>query len=737
MGDLIRTNSTQPQVAPQEEPVHTLPPASPADLFDIRRLWKVLMRKKLLIALVTIAVVVPVAAYSFLVTPTYRSTVSIQVDPESVKVLPYNGVADSLVKASPDFELYMKTQDVLLRSAALANRALDRVKQDYPAEDLPITGSSFADGLSIERVASSQIIDLDYVSFDPKFSALAANMLAEEFIKLHFERKVETTHKATDFLTQQLHKLKENVEQTESELIRYAQKNNILETNENQQNVIRERFGLLSTEVSRTKNAYLAIKAEYDELEGVTVDEFPASLRSPQITSLEGNVLTAEQELSRLRTQFGENWPDVVRKRSDLEVLKVQLQTEKEAALDRAQRDVRLRLKTAQSTYDAMLGQYKEQEALVHKLNEASIAYNSLKREVDASDQLYQGLLQRLKETGVSTGLEFGNIHITDAAKPNAIPYQPKPFWNISLGLILGLSAGAALAFFLDYMDNSLRSPADLERLGLPVLGWIPILPSPNGKKALLSKDKQMRSSTLQLATSQALVHPTDRIATMDIQSRESYRSLCASLLLSKAEQPARTILITSAVSREGKTTTASNVAVTLAETGAATLLIDADFRNPALSRRFGVKNERGLSVFLAGGGLEILNSHVAGLSILPSGPLPPNPVALFTAPRFTEAIVRLRERFRFIIIDSPPVLSLAESSVLAAKVDGVILVAKAASTPVEVVTRAKTQLARSGACILGAAFNQLDLRDPEYSYYSKYYTYGDSTAVGDSTATA
>ena len=214
------------------------------------------------------------------------------------------------------------------------------------------------------------------------------------------------------------------------------------------------------------------------------------------------------------------------------------------------------------------------------------------------------------------------------------------------------------------------------------------------------------------------------------MNAQESYRSLCASLLLSKAEKPAATILITSAVSREGKTTTASNVAVTLAETGAPTLLIDGDFRNPSLSRRFGTEDEKGLSVFLAGGALEVHNSHIAALSILPAGPLPPNPVALFTAPRFTEAIARLKERFRFIIIDSPPILSLAESSILASKVDGVILVVKAASTPTEVILRAKTQLERAGACILGTAFNQIDLRDPEYAYYSKYYSYGYGTVA-------
>jgi capsular exopolysaccharide synthesis family protein len=244
-----------------------------------------------------------------------------------------------------------------------------------------------------------------------------------------------------------------------------------------------------------------------------------------------------------------------------------------------------------------------------------------------------------------------------------------------------------------------------------------------SGKKVALESGKNLNNSTLQLQTaSEKSPLSTLNLDVRDMRTRESYRSLCASLLLSKAEKPASCILITSAIPREGKTTTSANLGVTLAETGAPTLLIDSDFRNPSLSGRFGAVNGKGLSVHLAGGEIDIRETELPNLYILPAGPTPPNPVALFTASRFSETLARLRQRFQFILIDSPPVLSLAESSIIASKVDGVILVVKAADTPTEIVTRANTQLIRSGACVLGAAVNHLDLRHPEYSYFSKYY---------------
>jgi capsular exopolysaccharide synthesis family protein len=596
------------------------------------------------------------------------------------------------------------------------------VKKEYRGATLPTIETDFDSGMRVERVAGSQIVKINYISYEPDFSALAANAIADEFIGLHFERKLDTTRKATDFLEHELRNLKKKVDQAEADLLQYARKHSILDTDARKENVILQRFGFLNNEVGQAQKTLIARQADHDELKAVTVDQFPESLRSPAITTLESTVLQAEQELTRLRTQFGENWPQVIQKRRELELARRQLTEEKSAAISRARKDTQIRYNSARAEYEKLSSTLQEQQQLVDRLNEASIKYNNLKREADAGDQLYQNLLQRWKETGVSAGLELSNIRITDRAKSSLRPYAPKPGWNISLALLLGLSTGMVIAFYLEYMDRSVRKPADLEMLGLPLLGWIPAISMPKKRKALDVKNG-MGQSILKMPNEGApSLVPAVALSRQDVRARESYRSLLAALLLSKAEKPARTILVTSAIAQEGKTVTLANLGLALAETGFQTLLVDSDFRNPSLSRRFGLSNGKGLSIYLAGGEIDIRGVSQPNLYVLPAGPVPPNPVALLTASRFSETLERLREKFQFILIDSPPVLALADAAILASKVDGVILVVRAGVTPQEVVTRANLQLVRSGASVLGAALNHVDLRNPEYSSYKKYY---------------
>lgn len=700
--------------------------ASSGTASDIRRLWTALVGRKWLIAAVTAAVVGPAAAYSFLTKPTYLSSVSMQIEPEAVKVLPYNAISDSLVKAPADFELYMKTQDQLLASPALIARTVERVKKEFGAQELPYVGDGFRSGLRTERVAGSQVIRINYESYDPSFSALAANILAQEFIQLHLERKAETTRKATDFLQTQLVALRHKVEDAEAELTRYAARHNILDAGGNRENVIRQRFGILNTQVTDAEREYIARRIDYEELQKVSSENFPASLRTPEIIAQENRMLQSEQELASLLSQFGDNWPAVVRKKQELSLIRRQLADQKSTALALARREAELRLNSARNNYEMLSRTYREQQSLVNRLNEAELQYNALKRDVDAGNQLYQGLLQRLKETGVSAALEFANMHITDAAVPNPVPYQPRPLWNISLALLLGLSAGSVLAFFLSYMDRSVRSPAEIEALGIPLLGWVPALAAEKRLRSRAGDRKQLQraGSILQVSSGSApqvpaLVAP---FAPRDARASEYYRSIVASLLLSKAEAPARSILITSAVPLEGKTTMSVNLGATLAEIGVRTLLVDADFRSPALSRRLGAAEGKGLSIYLAGGEMDICETRIPNLFLLPAGPQPPNPVALFAALRFAELLGRLKKEFQYVLIDSPPVSSVADALLLSSKADGVILVVRAASTPREIVVRTHGQLVRAGACVLGAALNSVNLRDPECSYYRKYY---------------
>jgi len=723
MESLIRS-ANHPLTPAKEGQRYTPGPHDFAGHFDIRRIWTALLGRKLLILIVTLLILIPGTIYTFLVTPTYLSTVLVQIEPEAVKVLPYNSVSDSVAQPSRDYELYMKTQDELLRSATLIDSAYRLVTKEYGGRPLPVAGGNFWGGIVIQRIQGSQIVRISYVSFEPEFSALAANVLAEEFIRLHFEKRIDTTRRANEFLEAQVAEFRKRVERAESELIEYARRHKIADTGSDQVNVISQRFGLLSADLARAQASHITRQAEYDQVQGITPEEFPESLRSPAITSLEGTVLQLEQDLSRLLTQFGDNWPQVIQRRKDLAVAREQLLQEKRAAIARAKRDAQIRLNSTQNEYGMLNQTLGEQQLLMDRLSEATLQYNNLKRDVDANQQLYQGLLQRLRENRVSPGLEFENIRIVDRAVPSPVPFQPRKKWNVSLLLFLGISAGMGLAVLLEYLDRSLRNAFDLEAMGLPMLGWIPAMRLQGPTKGSIDRS-QWRRILGALNHSGAAVdcpHPAPAFKMVDMRARESYRSIVASLLLSRPGKPPRCLLITSSIPQEGKTVTSVGLGETLAEGGFRTLLIDSDFRSPSLSRWFGAANGCGLSTHLAGGEINIRDTRIPNLYFLSAGPVPPNPVALLSAGRLSECLAALKQEFQFILIDSAPVLSVADATILASKVEGVILVVRAGATPNEVVARANLLLVRSGACILGAALNDVDLRSPEYHSYSKYY---------------
>jgi len=700
---------------------------------DLRQLGRVFVKRKLQILSVTLSVLIPTILITFLTTPEYRSIVTIQIDPETIKVLPYRELSEPL-NAPYNYELYMKTQDQILRSPTLAERTVERLqKETTKAESLDLV-DNFVHCFEVQRVHESQIIRLGYSSPDPSFSAQVANTAAEEFIKVHLEKKRETTVRAREFLEGQLDTLRLRLEDAEAQLIRYAREHNILDIENRQHNLIRQRLDYLTSELAKVESEYIANKTHYEALRDATADEFPQSLTSPLIANLESHQIELEQSLAQLLSQFGENWPAVVKARNELAVVKEQLKGEKSDSLNRAKRQARMEFETAQKGYRTLSNALERQKQLVNQLNDASVEYNILEREVDTNEQLYQGLLQRLKETGVTAGLEFGNIQIIDRARPDFIPFRPQPMRNLALAALVGLSLGIGLAFFLEYLDDTIKKPDDMEALGLPSLGLIPTISEladhggGNGTRA-----KGAMVSAIQSAVRTPGISDGQRRSQWRVQ--EAFRSFCASILLSKAEKPAQRILVTSAGPLEGKTTTVACLGMTLAETGIATLVIDADFRKPSLAKHFGVSEDAGLSVFLAGfDRFRVEPTSHPNLFVLPPGPVPPNPVALLNSERFSRTLDTLSEKFRFILIDSPPVLTVTDANIMGSKVDGVILVVQAGKTPKDIVKKAHLQLARAGAFILGGVINRADLSSPDYSHYNQYY-YSESYSSGVSNA--
>ena len=337
-----------------------------------------------------------------------------------------------------------------------------------------------------------------------------------------------------------------------------------------------------------------------------------------------------------------------------------------------------------------------------------------------------------MKEAGVSAGLQSNNIHVVDTAKVPRTPYSPNKPLNLSLALAIGLMLGTGLAFFIEFLDNSVKTPDDVDRyIKLPSLGVIPSLDSIGSGKSLKMKLIEAAGQNGGNGSKGTLPAGVEVITYHDTKSliSEAYRNLRTSVLLSSgAGHPPKVLLVTSSQRGEGKTTTSVNIAVTLAQTGDRVVILDCDMRNPRVHRVLGLSNQDGMSTFLSGNselsGL-IQESEVPNLFAITAGPIPPNPAELLGSVRMKQALVLLAETFEHIVIDSPPVLAVTDARILAPVVDGVILVIKGGETPKEAVQRTKRLLQEVHGHLIGTLLNNVDVRSADYYYYSRYYYYG------------
>jgi capsular exopolysaccharide synthesis family protein len=358
----------------------------------------------------------------------------------------------------------------------------------------------------------------------------------------------------------------------------------------------------------------------------------------------------------------------------------------------------------------------------VNDIAEKSIQYNILKREVDTNKQLYEGLLTRMKEATVSAGSRASNVRIVDTAEVPKRPVKPRIALNLALGIILGAALGVGVAFLQEYLDNTLKTPDEVEGLlRLPSLGLLPSISSNGTDKA---SDGKLATVNHDSNGALAPAVQTGRAAV------EAYRSLRTSILLSANPVP-KMLLVTSALPSEGKTTITVNLGATLASLGSKVVIVDCDMRKPCCHRSTGVENKPGFVQCLTGH-VELADAilqvpGVPNLSVIPCGPLPPNPAEVLSSPVTAELLHKLRSQFEYVLVDSPPLLSVSDSRILSTLTDAVVLVTRAYSTPYDVVRRARGLLYAAGARVLGVALNSVDIHKGGYGYGSGYgyYRYG------------
>ena len=684
-----------------------------------------LNRRKLLILYVAILVIIPAAIATYLTTPLYRSWALIQINPDPVRLLPlpYRDFADSAYGAN--YEPYMATQDSILRGLSLGIRVAAKLNDETSDSALRAESDKVFDRFEVARVPNSLLFQISYLAPSPEVAAQVVNIYAEEYIKQHLESRRDTREKARESLQRELEVLEQRVQASESGLVSYAKQKNIVSAAPDQPDLAQSRLAIIDQQIATYETDVIAARTKLETLKKTSIEAFPESLVTPIISQLTSQLLEQEQELTNLRATFGENWPEVIAKRNEVNLLEQQLTRAKRNSLAQTTEQAQQDLRTAQSRLDAGYESLGRQKELVDRYNNALIQYNILQREVETSQNLYDGVLESLRQTSVQAGLEFGNVQVLEPGIPIDEIESPNVLWNMSLASLFGLTLGVGVALIMDYWQNTVSSREEVEELTqLPSLGAI------RSDKFFEYKRNGGTSRRKQIAgSSKDVLGLSDNVTAQPVlpppEVAENVRDVCTSILLSQSDRKLCVIVISSAVPGEGKTTVVRELGRALAEHGAKTLLVETDLRKPDLSEALGIYAQDGLSLFLSGhtASPKIHETDQPNLFVVTAGPKPPNPVVLLSSERMGFFLEDMASSFRFVILDAPPLLAVADARVLGANADGVILVMRARSTSSNLILRAKAVLQNSGTNILGTILNGSD--EPRSRYYNRYYTAG------------
>lgn len=724
------------------------------NLYDYLR---VILKHRWTIATVFTVVFISVLIFTFTATPIYRATARVIIekdDPKVVsiqevmsvdssgldyyqtqyKIIESRGVAREVIKRlklTENEEFVPKPRDTFIGNIRRAisetvSYYLSLLKTERPLlpaggtagesqEESPLV-SAFIDRIKVAPIRNSRLVDIGFEAKDPALSAKIANNLARAYIDLNLETKLKATQDAMVWLNSRIDEERKKVEQAEQALLQYKQRFNIItDFSKDTESITAQKLAALNSQVIDAEMKRVEAETRYKQAVGMEktpemLDSIPEVMNNQlvsQIKSMEVDLFKRRSELSK---KYGENHPQIVAIKNELETLKGRKGEEISRVINSLYNGYRVALAREQSLKKAL----NEQKGESFNLNEKAINYTVLKREAESTKEMYDLVIKRFKETSMTENIRTGNIRVVDAAEIPKSPVKPKKAQNLLLGLIVGLALGVGLAFFLEYLDNTIKLPDDIkERLKIPYLGPVPFITAAMQGNGNVPESKPGGS----LIT----------ISSPKSTASESYRGIRTSLLFSAADNAPRMILVTSAAPAEGKSITSANLAVAMAQAGNRVLIVDCDMRRPKLHRIFNLQRDRGLSNIMVGScdidGATI-HSSIPGIDIIVSGPVPPNPSEMLGSQQMIRFMEAIRERYDRIIIDSPPITAVTDSVILSRLVDGVLLVIRAGETHREIVKNGIGLLQAANARILGAILNGVMMGRDSYYYYQYYYYY-------------
>ncbi|MEE9350979.1 MAG: polysaccharide biosynthesis tyrosine autokinase [Thiotrichaceae bacterium] len=708
---------------------------------DVRDLLASLGRRKWFIAGITGLMALISILISLSMTPVYRAQATIKIDPDEKQIVDF-GV--SATKGYQESKEYMQTQYKLLKSRALARRVIDSLDlesalissandkkakpfyADFVADlkekikskkdnnvnggaeqvNLPPAELSFLRGLTVEPVGKSQLVNIYYQAKDPKVASAIVNSLTTNFIKMNIDGRVNAAEDAKRLLREQLVLVKSRLQESEARLVKHEREKGIINIGNNN-SLIADSLEVINRAYAEARKLRIDAEAEYRQRQK----------SSGAIRSLDNQVIQhLKADLQKLRSKYQENlliykpgYPLMRELQNQIRTTQVSLNRELKLVKSGAHQDLKTRWIAASQREKELKKELSREKSRLLDSRDRSLGHNTLQREVQTNRELYEGLLQRMKEVGVAGGVGTNNVSIVDTAYNPFTKYKPNTKLNLIIGILLGLMTGGLLALLLEHADDRIKSVEDLKKLTeLPVLGIFPNIKVPGQKK------NQRQAVLVTEQTSSAIA--------------EAFRSLRTNMLFATPEGVPKLLHLTSSSSGEGKSNTAINLSIVFAQSGKSVLIIDADLRKPSLHKYLKLNNTAGLSNYISGDASisEIeTNTNVSGLTAITAGSFTANPADFLSSNRMLDLLKQAADAYDLVIIDSPPVMGLADALVLSNRSTATLFVVASHETEKKHILGAIERLKMGYGNVIGFVLTKA--REGKKSGYGYDYDYGDT----------
>jgi len=659
-------------------------------------------RHRYLAAAVFAVVVVAAGVRAYITLPLYRAQARVMIEIEDDETTALAGVLHG--ENARDPEPFYQTQFRILTGRELARRTaakLDLAREPEfagVAHDPAALASAFMARVSADPIKSSRLVDVGFVSADPELAARAASQLARDYVERNAESRLANLTSSIAWLDEELERQRSRVEASERAMATYREQQNAMSLQDSQ-NIVVARLNSLNDAVTRARTTLAQKESLYDQVKALSssddADTIPAIQQNNFIQSLKSHVADLERERANLAERYGERHPELIKVNAGIRDSRRQLETEIAKALEAIRNDYQTALAEERSLERSL----EDQKGAVLSLSRKNVSYTVLEREAQSNRQVYETLLQRQKELQVLASSRGNNVRLVDDAEIPRAPFVPDMKRSLMMATLAGLALALGLVGGLTYLDDTVKTPEDVaQKLQVPFLGMVPKVP---GGGALLSGD-----------------HPHT--------FGEAFRSLRTALAFSNGPASGRVIVVTSSQPLEGKTTTASNLAIALALGGEKVLLVDADLRRPNLHKTLGIENTVGLSHLLTDQASPrdvIRETSTSNLWVITAGQVPPNPSELLASDRMSALLNPVHGWFDWVIVDTPPVLAVTDAVILAPLAAGVAFVIRSEMTPRRHVRRALETLMTGQPKLHGVVLNGVDLERNKY-YYSRYYGY-------------